>query len=64
MLLHENQDSRQAANDLMNSPLWQTLPAVRRGHVYLIEAAMWNLNDALTKENLLDVLPMLLRKSS
>jgi len=64
MLLHENQDSRQAANDLMNSPLWQTLPAVRRGHVYLIEAAMWNLNDALTKEKLLEVLPMLLRKSS
>ena len=63
MILHDQPDSSQAANELMSSPLWQNLPAVQQGHVYLIEAAMWNLNDALTKEKLLDVLPMLLRKS-
>ncbi|MNI43334.1 Iron(3+)-hydroxamate-binding protein FhuD precursor [compost metagenome] len=64
MLLSDQADARLATDELLNSSLWQSLPAVQQGHVYLIEAAMWNLNDALTKEKLLDVLPMLLRKSS
>ncbi|MBP1990510.1 ABC transporter substrate-binding protein [Paenibacillus eucommiae] len=64
MLLPENPVSRQAAEDMIQSSLWQSLPAVRNGYVYLIEEAQWNFADALTREKLLDMLPDLLGKSS
>jgi len=60
MLLSTNDESRKATMSLMESRLWQELSAVQRGHVYLIEADHWNLNDALTKEKLLDDLPELI----
>ncbi|WP_409340865.1 ABC transporter substrate-binding protein [Paenibacillus sp. MBLB4367] len=64
MLMHDREDSSRAAHALMDSPLWQAMPAVQKGHVYLVDAAMWNSNDAMTREKLLDMLPGLLRKSS
>ncbi|MNW15626.1 hypothetical protein D3C71_2141920 [compost metagenome] len=45
---------------LMRSPLWNSLPAVRKGQVYLLENAKWNSADALTREKLLNLLPKLL----
>ena len=64
MLLSGNPTSRQAAKDMMNSSIWNNLPAARNGHSYVLEAAKWNSGDALTRERLLDMLPRLLRTSS
>jgi len=60
MLLSTSADSRQATMALMESELWQELPAVQSGHVYVIEADQWNLSDALTREKLLEDLPLLI----
>lgn len=63
MLLPGNGESRIAMEELMDSPLWRSLPPVRNGHVYVLEAAKWNFGDALTREKLLDALPRLLLAS-
>lgn len=60
MLIPERKDSREAMEQLMRSPLWNSLPAVRKGQVYLLENAKWNSADALTREKLLNLLPKLL----
>lgn len=41
----------------MSSRSWRTLPAVQRGHVYVLEASEWNYGDAIPQELLLDLLP-------
>lgn len=61
MLLPENKISRRAAEDMMNSTIWNKLPAVRDGYVYLVEEAKWNFGDAFTRDKLLEMLPELLR---
>ncbi|KKO50962.1 AraC family transcriptional regulator [Paenibacillus sp. DMB20] len=63
MLLPENGESRFAMEELMNSSLWHSLPAVRKGQVYLLEAAQWNYADAITRELLLEALPKLLGRT-
>ena len=64
MLLSEKPDSRLATQQLLSSELWKSLPAVQNGKVHLIEAQQWNWGAALVRENLLHVLPGLLRRSS
>lgn len=64
MLLSDKPHSRRATQKLLTSELWKSLPAVQNGHVYLVEAKMWNYGAALARESLLDVLPRLLCKSS
>ncbi|WP_343223625.1 ABC transporter substrate-binding protein [Paenibacillus oenotherae] len=64
MLAPEQAVSRNAMEQLMTSALWQSLPAVRNGHVYIVKAAEWNFGDALIREKLLDMLPHLLGKIS
>nr|WP_240343874.1 AraC family transcriptional regulator [Paenibacillus sp. SYP-B3998] len=64
MLLGHNEISRQATHALMQSSLWRKLPAVRNGYVYQVNALHWNLGDALTRERLLQALPLLLARTS
>lgn len=59
MLLSTNTESKQATEELMKTSLWNNLPAVRNGYVYLMEAETWNYADALTREWLLESLPQL-----
>ncbi|MBW4081507.1 helix-turn-helix domain-containing protein [Paenibacillus sp. S150] len=61
MLIPQRGDSRAAMRQLMQSPLWSSLPAVRQGQAYLLDGAKWNSGDALTRERLLTLLPKLLR---
>lgn len=60
MLIPERPDSRAAMERLLDSSLWKSLPAVRQGHVYLLDGSKWNSSDALTREKLLTLLPKLL----
>jgi ABC-type Fe3+-hydroxamate transport system substrate-binding protein len=60
MLIPQREDSRSAMEQLMQSPVWSSLPAVRQGHIYLLDGAKWNSGDALTRERLLTLLPKLL----
>ncbi|WP_313894067.1 AraC family transcriptional regulator [Psychrobacillus sp.] len=60
MLLSENLESRLATEELIKSPLWNNLPAVKNGYVYLVDATKWNSGDAFTREKLLGALPRLL----
>ncbi|WP_019913063.1 AraC family transcriptional regulator [Paenibacillus sp. HW567] len=60
MLIPQREDSRAAMELLLASPLWSSLPAVRKGHVYLLDGGRWNYGDAMTRERLLTLLPRLL----
>lgn len=60
MLVPERKDSREAMDRLLKSSIWRSLPAVRQGHVYLLDINKWNSGDALTREKLLTLLPKLL----
>lgn len=60
MLIPERKDSQKAMERLLQSALWASLPAVRQGHVYMLDASKWNSSDALTREKLLTLLPKLL----
>ncbi|CAH1221261.1 HTH-type transcriptional activator Btr [Paenibacillus plantiphilus] len=64
MLVPEHPESRQAMEQMMSSPQWSSLPAVRNGHVYIVQASEWNYADALIREKLLEMLPRLLGKIS
>ncbi|WP_340395438.1 AraC family transcriptional regulator [Paenibacillus sp. FSL E2-0177] len=64
MLIPERKDSRAAMERLLDSSLWNNLPAVRQGHVYLLDGSKWNSSDALTREKLLTLLPKLLGGST
>jgi len=64
MLLSGNEHSRRAALAMMDSPLWRSLPAVRSGCVYALEADSWNYSDAKFQERLLDMLPPVLNRIS
>ncbi|MEK3687393.1 helix-turn-helix domain-containing protein [Paenibacillus sp. FSL R10-2736] len=60
MLIPEREDSREAMEQLLRTPLWNSLPAVQEGRVYMLDGAKWNSGDALTRERLLTLLPRLL----
>jgi len=64
MLLPTSAESRSAMEETINSPLWQCLPAVRNGLVYLVDENTWNCYDANTMNNLLNLLPKLLKHTS
>nr|WP_285858723.1 ABC transporter substrate-binding protein [Paenibacillus sp. MER 99-2] len=64
LMLPEDPIARQATEALMQSAVWQGLNAVKKGHVYLLEETIWNLGDALTRMNLLNLLAELLGRRS
>lgn len=60
MLVPTAPDSKHTLESMLNSPLWHSLPAVRQGRVYFVEADRWNWSDAMTRQKLLTALPKLL----
>ncbi|MFE1629827.1 ABC transporter substrate-binding protein [Brevibacillus reuszeri] len=59
-----DEEPKRSTEALLKSRIWNDLPAVKNGNVHLIEAQQWNWGSALVRENLLHVLPGLLRRSS
>ncbi|MNJ46102.1 hypothetical protein D3C77_412250 [compost metagenome] len=59
VLYPANDDADKAFNELLNTPLWKTLPAVQNDKVTFIETK-WNYEDMLTSDMLLDEFPKLL----
>ncbi|SFS72527.1 AraC family transcriptional regulator [Paenibacillus sp. BC26] len=60
MMIPESPESKTAMEELMDSPLWRNLPAVKNGFSYLLDERDWNHEDAATRERLLILLPQLL----
>ncbi|WP_141501306.1 ABC transporter substrate-binding protein [Paenibacillus luteus] len=56
VLTDDDETTRAAADSFTNEPLWKAIPAVKNGKVYYLNT-MWNFDDAITKERLLDELP-------
>ncbi|WP_433921269.1 ABC transporter substrate-binding protein [Paenibacillus taichungensis] len=56
VLVLGNDESQAESDRMMQSPLWQTLPAVQNGNVYTTSAE-WNTDNLLALEQLLDELP-------
>ena len=54
-------DAQKATEALLNGAIWQSLPAVQNGKVYLV-SARWALNDPLTLDWLLDEMAAVLAK--
>ncbi|MHA6483493.1 helix-turn-helix domain-containing protein [Paenibacillus sp. strain BS8-2] len=44
-----NASSREATEQLLQSELWQRIPAVQRGRSYVVEETKWNLYDAISR---------------
>lgn len=64
MLVPTAPESKRTLERMISSPLWRSLPAVRQGRVYFVEAERWNWSDAITRQKLLTALPKLLGTSS
>lgn len=64
MLVPTAPESKRTLERMISSPLWRSLPAVRQGRVYFVEADRWNWIDAMTRQKLLAALPKLLVTSS
>ncbi|AFS77465.1 ABC-type Fe3+-hydroxamate transport system, periplasmic component YbbB [Gottschalkia acidurici 9a] len=60
ILFPEAIESRLATEELIETSLWKSLPAVRNGHAYLVNNAKWSSGDAFTRERLLEELPKIL----
>ncbi|WP_270170927.1 AraC family transcriptional regulator [Paenibacillus sp. SYP-B4298] len=60
LLCSSDEESRVTLGRLSSSTSWLSLPAVRAGRVYQLEADEWNHADALTVESSLELLPTLL----
>nr|WP_281285347.1 ABC transporter substrate-binding protein [Psychrobacillus soli] len=63
LLIPENPISKIATEELIQTTLWNNLPASKNGYVYLIDEKKWNSSDALTREKLLGALPHLLMRT-
>ncbi|CAM4246462.1 AraC-like DNA-binding protein [Paenibacillus endophyticus] len=64
MMLPQSPESKAAMEELMNSPVWFNLPAVKNGFSYLLDEQDWNIEDAAARDKLLSLLPQLLTQSS
>ncbi|GAA3404073.1 ABC transporter substrate-binding protein [Paenibacillus hodogayensis] len=56
-----NPDVKKAADELLNSPVWKNLPAVKDGKAYVV-GNKWSFYDPITLDWLLDEMPKLLMK--
>ncbi|AVK86886.1 ferrichrome ABC transporter substrate-binding protein [Lysinibacillus sp. B2A1] len=54
-------EAKQSTKEMMESPIWKGLPAVKNGHVYTIDIRKAD-SDASTREWLLTELPNMLKK--
>jgi ABC-type Fe3+-hydroxamate transport system substrate-binding protein len=64
MMLPVSPDSRAAMEELICSPIWRSLPAVKNGFSYVLDELAWNQEDASTRDKLLSRLPELLIQTS
>jgi len=54
-------EGKKAAEDLLQGPIWKSLPAVKNGKAYVVDSR-WAMNDPLTLDWLLDEMAALLAK--
>jgi len=54
-------EAKQSTKEMMESPIWKNLPAVKNGHIYTIDIEKSD-SDASTREWLLSQLPTMLKK--
>lgn len=57
----DTEESKKAIEEMVNGPVWQTLPAVKNGKAYIVDKR-WSMNDPLTLDWLLDEMSALLSK--
>ncbi|NBD27168.1 ABC transporter substrate-binding protein [Paenibacillus glycinis] len=53
--MHETEETTTATKVLLATRVWSTLPAVKNGHVYVMNSRR-NYDDPVTRERLLDEL--------
>ena len=61
ILTPADDEAKQSTKEMMESPIWKNLPAVKNGHVYTIDIEKSD-SDASTREWLLSQLPNMLKK--
>lgn len=61
LILANDEESKTGADQLLQSPIWETLPAVQKGNVY-VTSAEWNADNLLAMEQLLKELPQWMNK--
>ncbi|AIQ52618.1 ABC transporter substrate-binding protein [Paenibacillus sp. FSL R7-0331] len=57
----ETAETSAAVDELMEGAIWNTIPAVKSGHVYVTDSK-WNFDDLITRTRLLEELPVLMSK--
>ncbi|WP_103106161.1 ABC transporter substrate-binding protein [Brevibacillus reuszeri] len=61
VLVQDDDESKTAADRLLQSPIWGTLPAVKKGNVYFISNE-WNTDNLLALEQLFKELPQWMKR--
>ncbi|MGF9911838.1 ABC transporter substrate-binding protein [Paenibacillus ehimensis] len=61
VVLDNNENAKKGAEELMNSPVWRNLPAVKNGKAYVV-GNKWSFYDPVTLDWLLDEMPKLMMK--
>ncbi|MEK3887878.1 ABC transporter substrate-binding protein [Bacillus sp. FSL K6-3431] len=62
VLTDQSEETTTETENLLNSDTWKMIPAVKTGHVYIMDS-LWNFDDPITRERLLDELPKLMMKN-
>jgi len=57
----DSEESKKAIEEVVNGPVWKSLPAVKNGKAYIVDKR-WSMNDPLTLDWLLDEMAELLAK--
>ncbi|MGX4585971.1 ABC transporter substrate-binding protein [Paenibacillus chitinolyticus] len=61
VLVQDNNESKTESDQLLKSSIWGTLPAVQKGHVYVVSAE-WNTDGLLALEQLFKELPQWMQR--
>ncbi|MGO4948641.1 ABC transporter substrate-binding protein [Paenibacillus sp. DRB1-1] len=61
ILSDQSKETVAVTNNLMNSEIWKTIPAVQNKRVYTLDSS-WNFDDAITRERLLEQIPDLMKQ--
>ncbi|WP_168120055.1 ABC transporter substrate-binding protein [Paenibacillus sp. HB172176] len=61
VLTDQDEAGRAASDSIFSTGTWNAIPAVQAGHVHYV-ATMWNFDDPITKERLLDMLQTIFQK--
>ncbi|MFS0838819.1 ABC transporter substrate-binding protein [Paenibacillus sp. 1P03SA] len=62
VVVQDDDESKTESGQLLKSPVWKTLPAVQKGHVYVVSAE-WNTDGLLALEQLFKQLPQWMKRS-